>query len=199
MKLLLFSDVHRDLDAARKLVEKAREVDVVVGAGDFAVVHEGLEETIGVLSAIDRPAVLVPGNGETDDDLAAASAAWTTAAVCHGRGIEIEGLAFFGLGGGIPTTPWSWSFDLTEDEARAMLADCPAGAVLVVHSPPHGHVDLADDRHLGSAAILDAIREKEPPLVVCGHIHACWEQEVAIGPTREINAGPRGVVVELPD
>ncbi|MHC5114384.1 MAG: metallophosphoesterase family protein [Planctomycetota bacterium] len=199
MKLLLFSDVHRDLDAARRLVEKARDVDVVIGAGDFAVVHEGLEETIAVLAAIDRPAVLVPGNGETDQALADACAAWPSATVCHGAGTEIDGRAFFGLGGGIPPTPWSWSFDVTENDARAALAGCPAGAVLVLHSPPRGHVDVADDRHLGSEAILEAIHDKAPALAVCGHIHACWEQEATIGDTRVINAGPRGVVVEIPD
>ncbi len=42
---------------------------MVVGAGDFATMHEGLESTIEVLSAIAVPAVLVPGNAETDVEL----------------------------------------------------------------------------------------------------------------------------------
>jgi predicted phosphodiesterase len=36
MKLLLFSDLHADAGAARRLVEG---VDVVVGAGDFATIR----------------------------------------------------------------------------------------------------------------------------------------------------------------
>ena len=52
MKLLAFSDLHRDLGQAATLVEMAAEADVVIGAGDFASVHEGLEETIDALAAI---------------------------------------------------------------------------------------------------------------------------------------------------
>jgi hypothetical protein len=32
MRVLAFSDVHRDLDQARRLAERAREVDVVAAA-----------------------------------------------------------------------------------------------------------------------------------------------------------------------
>jgi len=39
-----------------------------------------------------------------------------------------------------------------------MLAGCPEGCVLVVHSPPRGHVDTSSGgEHLGSAAVLEAI------------------------------------------
>ena len=50
------------------------EADVVIGAGDFASVHEGLEETIDALAAIETPTVLVPGNNETVDALRDAAA-----------------------------------------------------------------------------------------------------------------------------
>ncbi len=72
MKLLAFSDLHRDLDQAATLVEMSREADVVIGAGDFASVHEGLEETVDALTGIEAPTVLVPGNNETEDALRAA-------------------------------------------------------------------------------------------------------------------------------
>ena len=75
MKLLAFSDLHRDLGQGAKLVEVAAGADVVIGAGDFASVHEGLEETIGVLASIIAPTVLVPGNNETEDALRAAASA----------------------------------------------------------------------------------------------------------------------------
>jgi Icc-related predicted phosphoesterase len=38
---------------------------------------------------------------------------------------------------------------------------------------------------------------KTPRLVVCGHIHDDWEKQVDVGPSRVLNAGPKGVVVEL--
>ena len=73
MKLLAFSDLHRDLGQAAQLVEMSAEADVVIGAGDFASVHEGLEETIAALAAIETPTVLVPGNNETEEALREAS------------------------------------------------------------------------------------------------------------------------------
>jgi Icc-related predicted phosphoesterase len=197
MKLLLFSDIHADLAGAARLVELAADVDLVIAAGDFAVKHDRLAETIDVLRAIETPTVAVPGNNETDAALAAACAAWPAATVCHGSGAEVAGRTVFGLGGGIPPTPWDWSFDVDEAAASDALADCPDGALLVVHSPPRGHLDGAGGAHHGSVAILEAIERRRPPLVVCGHIHECWEQESRIGDSLVINPGPAGRVLEL--
>ena len=66
MRLLAFSDIHRDLTQAGRLVDGGGDVEVVVVAGDFASVHRGLDELIGVLAAIETPTVVVAGNNETD-------------------------------------------------------------------------------------------------------------------------------------
>lgn len=193
IKLLAFSDVHRDLDAARSLVERSAEADAVLAAGDFASVHEGLEEMIAALAPIERPTLLVPGNNETEEALRAACEGWDAATVLHGEAAEVEGVAFFGLGAGVPVTPWDWSFDLDEEGAEAKLGGCPDGAVLLLHSPPQGHVDDG----MGSEAILRAIEARRPPLAVCGHIHQCWGQEARVGPTRVANLGPQGTFFEV--
>jgi uncharacterized protein len=197
MRLLAFSDLHRDRDRAERLVELAREADVVVGAGDYATMHRGLEETIEVLSAISAPSVLVPGNAETDTELWQACGPWTSAHVLHGQALALDGVQFFGLGGGVPPTPFPWSFDLTEEEAAAKLESCPEGAVLIVHSPPKGYVDRVHGRHLGSRAILEAIERRRPALVLCGHIHQRWGEEAEIGTTPVVNVGPDGRLFEL--
>ncbi len=197
MRILAFSDVHRDEDRARRLVELAAEADVVLGAGDFATMHKGLEGTIEVLGAISAPSVLVPGNAESDTELWQACAGWPSAHVLHGQALQLGGIHVFGLGGGVPPTPFPWSFDLSEDEAAAKLESCPEGAVLVVHSPPKGHVDEVHGRHLGSRSILEAIERKRPVLVVCGHIHQCWGEEAVIGTTPVVNVGPDGRFIDI--
>jgi Icc-related predicted phosphoesterase len=198
VKLLAFSDLHRDLDQAAELVEMSAQADVVIGAGDFASVHEGLAETIDALSGIEAPTVLVPGNNETEEALREAAAGWSTATVLHGGGSTIDGTAFYGLGAGVPVTPWEWSFDLDDDTAAEMLADCPQEAVLVLHSPPQGHCDSnGSDMHFGSAALLGAIEEKNPRVAVCGHIHESWGCESQVGPTPVRNLGPRGTWIEI--
>ena len=198
MKLLAFSDLHRDLDQAAELVAMSAEADVVIGAGDFASVHEGLAKTIAALAGIEAPTVLVPGNNETEEALREAAANWSAATVLHGGGMTIEGTEFYGLGAGIPTTPWDWSFDLDDETATAMLADCPQDAVLVLHSPPKGHCDSnGTDMHFGSPALLSAIEEKNPQLAVCGHIHESWGCESRIGATPVRNLGPQGTWIEV--
>ena len=131
----------------------------MIGAGDFASVHEGLEETIDALADIDKPTILVPGNNETEEALREAVAEL-------GRGDRPARLPaprstashFYGLGAGIPITPWDWSFDLDDEAGGGALADCPTGAVLVLHSPPQGHCDESSaGDHLGSPALATAI------------------------------------------
>jgi len=197
VKLLAFSDLHRDLGQAERLVEMSAEADVVIGAGDFASVHEGLDETIAALAPIAAPTVLVPGNNETEYALREATAGWSVATVLHGGGTSIEGVEFFGLGAGVPVTPWDWSFDLDDEAATALLAPCPGDAVLVLHSPPQGHCDSAGgDNHFGSPALRAAIEEKRPRLAVCGHIHESWGCQSQIGATPIHNLGPKGTWLE---
>ena len=198
MRILAFSDLHRDRSAARTIVERADEVDVVVGAGDFAVMRGGIRDTIDILRELTRPTVLVPGNGESDGELREACAGWAAAHVLHGTGVVIDGVDFFGIGAGIPVTPFgSWSFDLTEEEAAGLLEGCPPGGVLVSHSPPWGHVDESAGAHLGSRAVLEAVERASPRLLVCGHVHACWGQRSRAGSTLVLNAGPAGHILEL--
>jgi Icc-related predicted phosphoesterase len=192
VRLLAFSDLHRDTKQGRRLAEQSAEADLLVGVGDFASVHRGLEKTLDALRPAERPVVLVPGNNETDDALRAAAGSWAT--VLHGEAAEFDGVSLFGLGAGVPVTPWDWSFDLTEEQAEAMLARCPDGAVLLSHSPPKGHVD----KGLGSEAVLRAVEQKHPPLLLCGHIHELWGEESRVGSTRVINLGPDGILVDVP-
>jgi predicted phosphodiesterase len=65
MRLLLFSDLHADAGAAGRLVERARDVDVLVGAGDFGNMRRELALCIDVLRTIEKPTMLVAGNNES--------------------------------------------------------------------------------------------------------------------------------------
>jgi Icc-related predicted phosphoesterase len=195
VRLLAFSDVHRDERQAARLVEMSANADAVVAAGDFASIHRGLEPLIDMFVVIEKPTVLVPGNNETEEALREACRGWRAATVLHGGGTEIDGVPFWGLGAGVPPTPWPWSFDLTEDEAAEKLAGCPEDAVLVVHSPPKGYLD--GDRHFGSETVLRTIEEKHPRVALCGHIHECAGEETTIGSTRVLNLGPAGTWLDV--
>src|SRR6056297_775812 len=84
MRVLCFSDLHCDRQAASKLLELAEQADCMVGAGDFANRRQGAEQTLEVLAAIEKPAVLVPGNAESAEELREAARIWPSAQVLHG-------------------------------------------------------------------------------------------------------------------
>lgn len=201
MKLLLFSDLHCDTHAARNLVARSQDCDLAVCAGDLANTRRHLALCLDVLREISCPLVLVPGNNESFDELQSACRGWESAHVLHGSGWEFRGIPVYGLGGAVPVTPFGdWSFDLTEQQAERMLADCPAGAILVSHSPPQGLLDVSSQgKHLGSTSVRAVIDRLKPRLVVCGHIHAMGGRQTLHGTTTVINAGPAGVEFLLED
>lgn len=195
MKLLLFSDLHADVDAARHLLEPARTADVLVGAGDFGNVHRDVGVCLDILKASGKPAVLVPGNNETTAELTAAAKCWLSAVVLHGTGTVVNEVTFFGIGGGVPVTPFGkWSFDFTEEQAASLLTECPPGCVLVSHSPPKGAADTnSRGQSLGSAAVRSVLKRVRPALVVCGHIHGSSGTIAELAGIPVVNAGPAGV------
>lgn len=199
MRLLLFSDLHVDVVATRKLAERAKPDDIAVCAGDLANCRRQLTRCLDILRNLTCPLILVPGNNESFDELQSACEGWPQTWVLHKTGTTVREIRFFGLGGGIPTTPFgAWSFDLTEDEADAALAACESTDVLVTHSPPRGIVDVnSHGKCLGSVSIRRAIARIQPKLLVCGHIHASAGQQAQCGPTTVINAGPGGMEFTL--
>lgn len=198
MKLLLFSDVHCSMPAVERLCQLADQADVLVGAGDFGTMRRGTAETLAPFARLDQPLVVVPGNGESFEELQDA-VTWSGGHVLHGDSRDVAGQTFHGFGGGVPVTPFgSWSYDFSEDQAAEGLATCPAGAVLVVHSPPHGVVDRSSrGQHLGSQAIREAVLQSQPALVVCGHIHDSAGQIEMLGQSPVVNAGPDGLLWDL--
>jgi len=190
MRLLAFSDLHLARGRAATLVEASRGADLVIGAGDFCNARQGLDDAMALLSGLAAPFVMVPGNAESIEELRAAAPDNMT--VLHGEGCEIRGLRLFGLGYGVPQTPFgAWSCDLSEAEAGDMLSACTAADVLILHSPPRGVADTTSaGQSVGSTAIRDAIVRVRPQLAVCGHIHDSWGRSGTIGRTRIANLGP---------
>ncbi|MCB1336671.1 MAG: metallophosphoesterase family protein [Maritimibacter sp.] len=190
MKILAFSDLHLARARAEEIVAASRVADVVIGAGDFCNMRKGIAEAMGLIAGIEKPLVLVPGNNESLEELA--MAAPPGAFVLHGDTISIDGVTFFGIGGGIPVTPFgAWSWDVPEEEAAELFEAAVGADVIVSHSPPKGIADrIGTGLSVGSTAVRDAAQTIQPKLLVCGHIHDCWGEEGMIGATRVKNLGP---------
>jgi Icc-related predicted phosphoesterase len=192
MRILAFSDLHRNRDLARAIVDASREADVVVGAGDFATKGIGLHAVIDLLCAIAVPTILVAGNHDSLDELRDACRDSEAVHVLHGEGVVIDGVSFFGLGFEIPAVrDEQWNQRLDESEAAKLLHACPHGAVLVTHSPPFGVADMqTTGAHVGSRSIRDTIMSSKVRLHLCGHIHHAWGMFGAVGECPVHNLGP---------
>ncbi|MEM8863318.1 MAG: metallophosphoesterase [Chloroflexota bacterium] len=192
MKILAFSDLHRDTNAAKKLCEASIDADILIGAGDFATKGKGGLETLRILAESKAPVILVHGNHDSPSEVSDFCTQSDKLIYLHGTMARIEGLIFFGLGGEIPSRhPEKWNSFETEEHASKMLESCPKNAVLITHTPPYGVVDLqTTGKHEGSTAILEAISKVKPRLHLCGHIHRAWGTSDKVGETIVHNLGP---------
>ncbi len=190
MKILAFSDLHLARARAADLVAASSEAELVIGAGDFCNMRQGLDDALDLLSGIRAPFVMVPGNAESVEELT--NAAPPEVHILHGTDVEIGGLRLFGLGYGVPVTPFgSWSCDLTEAAAAELLQRCTKADILITHSPPKGVADVTSQGvSVGSEAIRAAIIRVQPQLALCGHIHDSWGTRGRIGTTEVVNLGP---------
>jgi len=192
LKILAFSDLHRDVDAARKIVEASAHADILIGAGDFANFGEGAAEIIQILQTTDTPTIVVPGNHDNLDELRELCAGWAEGHFLHGHTMEFQDVTFFGLGGEVPRrNPAIWNVSVSEEEAASVFTNCPKNAVLITHMPPLGCADLQrDGTHDGSTAIAAVIEDAQPVFNFCGHIHSSWGLSGKIGATTVHNLGP---------
>ena len=204
MRIMATSDLHGNLEGL-----EPKGADVVVLAGDIAPLHgrgawhiNDQKKWINrrfrewTSSYPDIQFVVIPGN---HDFYPIAHILFKDAGIDWGfhfspnvhflgdSGTEIDGIKFYG-------TPWvpiiscSWAFEGEHDTLVSWFSKIPPGVdVLVTHSPPHvpgSDVDRSlqtDSEHFGSPELAEAIIEKSPRLVFCGHIHTGQHGGVKFG------------------
>jgi Icc-related predicted phosphoesterase len=112
--------------------------------------------------------------------------------VLDGEVVEIGGRTWGFVGGGLQTamrTP----YEIDDETYAAKVAAVGAVDVLACHIPPDVPGLLYDVQarrfERGSAAVLDAIRDTAPGLVLFGHVHQPLRSRVRIGRTECVNVG----------
>jgi Icc-related predicted phosphoesterase len=195
MKIIALPDIHGAVGRLLEITEIIAEVDLVLLPGDLttggpASAAAGVVETVRRIN----PAVLaIPGNWdppEVGDYLSTEKINLDRTHLFWG------GLAFGGVGGGLPG-PFSTPNELDEadfERACASAVFCLSTGtplILLCHEPPYGTlVDLAQGQiHVGSRAVRRFIEERQPLLCFSGHIHEAIGID-RIGRTQVINPGP---------
>ncbi|MFL6137492.1 MAG: metallophosphoesterase [Frankiaceae bacterium] len=112
--------------------------------------------------------------------------------VLDGEVVELGGRTFGFVGGGLRTR-YRTPYELDDDEYAAKVAAVGSVDVLCAHIPPDVPDLLFDTvaRRLerGSQALLAAIHETRPKLVLFGHVHNPLAARMRIGRTECVNVG----------
>jgi Icc-related predicted phosphoesterase len=112
--------------------------------------------------------------------------------VLDGQTVELGGRTFGFVGGGLQT-PMRTPYEISDEDYAAKVAAIGSVDVLCCHIPPDVPELLYDveARRLerGSAAVLEAIRDTQPDLVLFGHVHNPLSRRTRIGRTECVNVG----------
>ncbi len=202
MRLLVVSDLHGDLDSARRACDRVGP-ELILSCGDWGDSEQVDEATFAVVLKV-APVYTTFGNHDPMDLLARLRNQDDTP-VLLGQGVlrEVRGLRLAAIGG-----IWAKSHakphyvtDADVAEAAARIAASGPIDILITHACPVGLADLTPTgKHGGQRCFLEANKTIMPRLHLCGHLHVAQERTLKDG-RRIINVGatPEGsiAVVEI--
>jgi Icc-related predicted phosphoesterase len=197
MKLLVFSDIHGDLGALRRLMDI--EADYYVAAGDLVNFGRGLDRCGEILARRADRVYLLPGNHETAAQIAGLSRDFALHDF-HEQHAQWGRYQVAGLGYSNPTpfhTPGEYSEAELAQKLEAFAGLAPL--LLICHCPPRDTPldQIRPGLHAGSTSVRDFLLREQPELFFCGHIHEAAGVRAAIGKTQAMNVGKQGWLVDL--
>ncbi len=187
MKILAVADKLVDFIYSPCLVDKYRDVDLVLSCGDLPYYY--LEYIVTMLNV---PLLYVHGNHDPAVEYTAGGQTEGGPSGCidiHGRLVRQKNLSVVGLEGSIRYKP-EGRYQYTDSEMwrlalgmapRLLLHQTVTGRrldVLVAHAPPFGIHDAEDPTHVGFRAFLWLMRAFKPRYFIHGHRHVYSPLEV---------------------
>lgn len=193
MKALVFVDLHEIEEGFRSLESKAKEANIIIGAGDYSVFGKNLKHIVERIDRIGKPCYLIHGNHESIEEMEKALKNCKNTEFIHSREVKFKDYKLIGWGGG--------GFEHVDKEFKKFAEgkEINQKTIMLFHGPPLGtKLDEVDkDIHTGNKSYREIIEEKQPLLVICGHIHQTAGEIDKIKKTTLINPGPEGVILEL--
>ncbi|MBP8980403.1 MAG: metallophosphoesterase family protein [Syntrophobacterales bacterium] len=202
MKILAAADIHGREASLRRLCRVCGETcpEVLVLAGDITGWGND-EHVFEILESLALPVLAVHGNVDADD-LTEMAARYRNIRSLHLREETVAGVPFVGWGGGVSATLLERF--LPRRSTKNGIEAVPSlkeDTVFVTHIPPWGILDSGfASLHGGSKALRQLLEDRQPRLMICGHIHECRGIE-RLGKTTVVNCsmGIRGTgaLIEL--
>jgi hypothetical protein len=195
VKLLIFSDIHSDLQALQRQMET--EADYYFAAGDLVNWGRNIDAAGEILKPRGRQVYVIPGNHESPEQVAQLCDKYGLNNF-HGGQIEIDGYQVVGLGCSNPT-PFDTPGEYSEEEIarRASAFNGLKPMIAIFHCPPYRtRLDrIANLRHAGSTAVRDFLLREKPRYFFCGHIHEAAGVAEQLGETSAMNVGKKGYLL----
>jgi len=195
MRILVFTDIHSSKAIISRLIEKSKDVDILVTPGDLTDLGKNLEEVFKLFEKAGKKLVVVPGNHEDYQELSRLSRKYRYIIDVHLKKSKIGDVVFFGHGGG----GFSHIDHKLEETMKNLKFDEKEKLVFITHGPPYG-TKLDKLEHLGfrgSKTAAEFIKKFQPDFCFCGHLHENERKIDKIGKTVIINPGKYGMVIEV--
>ena len=195
MKILFFADIHSDGSAIRHIAKKAKKwkVDALVCAGDLSEFGEGLEDMVHAVD-LGMPFYIIPGNHESPVETLELSDTFKWVEEFDLKTVKIGDVLLIGCGRG----GFSHELERFDEKVKDFKKEIKKfknkkNIVLVTHAPPYNtKLDKIFGEHTGVRSLRKFIKEVQPGLMVCGHLHENSGKVDYIGKTKIINPGKKG-------
>jgi len=171
MRILAISDIHSNFENIKKL--KLKEIfenfDLIILAGDITNFGNYEDAKRIVNEFPENKLIAIPGNCDTIEVLKFFEEKGIN---LHAKCKKINDLIFCGIGYSLQT-PFNTPLELSKEEIFEILKKFEKCDVLISHTPPFNtKVDKTKAGiNVGSKELRKFIEEKNPKLVICGHIH----------------------------
>lgn len=197
MKLFAFTDTHGNKKAISALIEKIKNSnpDIIICAGDLTNFSINLKKLVGIFGKTGLPLLIIPGNHETNSELTNACKKTKFAVNIHKKIYSINNYLFFGFGLG--------GFEEKNSELEKLIPKIKKISkgkklIFITHQPPYKtKLDHLNSVHRGSKSIRKFIKETEPKLSICGHLHENENKVDKIKSAIIMNPGYKGKIIKI--
>lgn len=200
MRILAIVDLHGNEKAYKylaKVVEKVKP-DLIISAGDHTWFGKDEKKLLSQLNDFKIPILVIPGNHEVPEGTQKAAKGLKHIIWLHKGAYEANGALILGCGEG-GFCRGNCDFERTKPFFAKELKKHKGKNILVTHEPPFDTKadEVSLGAHVGSKSVRDFIKENQPDLHICGHIHETAGAMSRLGKTLVINPGPKGKLIEV--
>ena len=195
MKILAFTDLHGNKKITERLIKKAKDVDLLVCAGDISIFERNLKTIISQFSKTKKPLIIIPGNHESPEALE--KTRHELVIPLHKKIYKINNITFIGYG--------TDGFSARDKEFESFITKAKKEitekerVIFITHGPPYGNKldKLPYFGHVGNKSYNNAILQIKPFLHICGHLHENFGKKDKLGKTFLVNPGPEGKIINI--